>query len=233
MATNTNRLLLRRPQLTDIINVGTDISDNMSILDNNPGVFLCTSLTQPAVNNWVDRIIWETDTKTFKYWDGAAFVVIPPRGAAGGDLAGNYPNPTLAFPPALAVIERTATATVSQNADVVVLLGTVRLTRGLIDTSVANRITITRAGVYLVTTHATWTNTVSGTCYVYAGVNGTVTRLGESNTPNLSEAPHHGASEAWLLAVGDYLQLYVYHTAAAARNLSAGKTFLGATYLMA
>lgn len=57
----------------------------------------CLSSARPS-RPVVGQMIFETDTQLTKFWSGSAWVsgASPPTGAAGGVLAGSYPNPTLA-----------------------------------------------------------------------------------------------------------------------------------------
>lgn len=74
MATTTTYLGLRKPATSDLVNVTTDISDNMDLIDVEEArrglVTYCTASTRPTVNSTNDgRILFETDTYSLKVVD--------------------------------------------------------------------------------------------------------------------------------------------------------------------
>lgn len=76
MATNTTKLGLIKPDLTDVVDVG-NLNDNADDIDAAVGFTLCTSATRPATP-WAGQTIFETDTTSSFVWDGSAWQ------AAGG-----------------------------------------------------------------------------------------------------------------------------------------------------
>ena len=62
------------------------------------GAVSCLSSRRPA-DPVVGQMIFETDTQLSYFWGGSAWVNAgsPPVGAAGGDLSGFYPNPTVNY----------------------------------------------------------------------------------------------------------------------------------------
>lgn len=82
MATSpTPRMGLERP-LEDHQYSRGEYADNLSKIDQFPGVFICTSGTRPV--SWgaahSGMQIWETDRSLMWRWDGAAFVRVGPLG---------------------------------------------------------------------------------------------------------------------------------------------------------
>jgi hypothetical protein len=72
MATNTTKLGLIKPDLTDIVDIG-DLNDNADDIDAAVGATIVTSTTRPTAP-WTGQIIHETDTDLTLVWDGAAWV---------------------------------------------------------------------------------------------------------------------------------------------------------------
>ena len=68
MATNTTKLGLIKPDLTDIVDVG-NLNDNADSIDAAVGFTICTSATRPATP-WAGQTIFETDTTSSFVWDG-------------------------------------------------------------------------------------------------------------------------------------------------------------------
>jgi hypothetical protein len=82
------------------------------------------------------KIWFNTTSNTFKYWDGSAAVVSgTPSGAAGGDLSGTFPNPTIGNNKVVAAaIASSAVTTAKVNAANAVAGGTLMMVDS-IDTS--------------------------------------------------------------------------------------------------
>jgi hypothetical protein len=72
MATNTTKLGLIKPDLTDIVDIG-DLNDNADDIDAAVGAAIVTSTTRPSAP-WTGQIIHETDTDKTLVWDGVAWV---------------------------------------------------------------------------------------------------------------------------------------------------------------
>jgi hypothetical protein len=76
MATFTTRLGLRKPNnTTDLVNVVTDLDDNFDDIDAAIGWLICTSTTRPG-SPWQGQPIYETDTKTYRVWNGTRWAII-------------------------------------------------------------------------------------------------------------------------------------------------------------
>ena len=80
MATNTTKLGLIKPDLTDIVDV-SNLNDNADSIDAAVGFTICTSATRPATP-WAGQIIFETDTGFSYVYDGTDWQAV--GGAAGG-----------------------------------------------------------------------------------------------------------------------------------------------------
>jgi phage gp37-like protein len=72
MATNTTKLGLIKPDLTDIVDIG-DLNDNADDIDAAVGAAIVTSTTRPT-SPWTGQIIHETDTDLTLVWDGSGWV---------------------------------------------------------------------------------------------------------------------------------------------------------------
>ena len=81
MATNTTKLGLIKPDLTDIVDVG-DLNNNADDIDAAVGFTICTSATRPA-SPWAGQTIFETDTTSSFVWDGSAWQA---AGGGGGSI---------------------------------------------------------------------------------------------------------------------------------------------------
>lgn len=73
MATFTTRLGLRKPAGTELVNVVTDINDNLDDLDSVVSSTVCTSGTRPA-SPFQGQVIFETDTNNVLTHNGTAWV---------------------------------------------------------------------------------------------------------------------------------------------------------------
>lgn len=80
MATNTTRLGLIKPDLTDNVDV-TDLNNNADDIDAAIGFTVVTSTTRPSTP-WSGQPIFETDTGNSYVWDGSSWQ------AAGGGSGG-------------------------------------------------------------------------------------------------------------------------------------------------
>jgi hypothetical protein len=91
MATNTTKLGLIKPDLTDIVDIG-DLNDNADDIDAAVGAAIVTSGTRPS-SPWDGQIIHETDTNNTLVWDGTAWEVvsgaIAPGSITATELASN------------------------------------------------------------------------------------------------------------------------------------------------
>lgn len=92
MSSNTNRMVLKRPQVGDSF-LTQDFFDNYTTLDSYPGLFPCTSGTRPGAwgANQNGMCISETDTGLIWRWDGAKFVRMCPKGVLGfGEISVDF-----------------------------------------------------------------------------------------------------------------------------------------------
>lgn len=80
MTTLSDRLGLKRHTTADAFHVA-DYADNWAVLDDFPGIYICTSGTRPT---WAaaqeGMSIYETDKKLVWHWDGAAWERLLPQG---------------------------------------------------------------------------------------------------------------------------------------------------------
>lgn len=77
MSTSTTRMLLTKPDVADSMATGaTTLSANYDVLDSVAGAATFTSGTRPATaaTRWAGRIIFESDTGNYMYWNGIAWV---------------------------------------------------------------------------------------------------------------------------------------------------------------
>jgi hypothetical protein len=81
---NTARIGLEKHTTSDVFQVG-DYADNWELLDDYPGVFICTSGTRPSTwgGGQAGMLIFETDTDLLWQWDGAAWQRYGPKGLLG------------------------------------------------------------------------------------------------------------------------------------------------------
>lgn len=99
MSTLTSRVGLYKPAAdgTELVNVVTDLNNNLDKIDSWLGATICTSGTRPA-SPWSGQIIRESDTAKMYVWSGSAWVQLL-HGTANFDQgitvsSGNY-NATL------------------------------------------------------------------------------------------------------------------------------------------
>jgi hypothetical protein len=85
MATNTTKLGLIKPDLTDIVDIG-DLNDNADDIDAAVGAAIVTSTTRPT-SPWTGQIIYETDTNNTLVWDGTAWEAVSGAIAPGSITA--------------------------------------------------------------------------------------------------------------------------------------------------
>lgn len=84
MPTSSARLGIAKPTTADDFDTA-ELAANWQLVDDHPGIFICTSGTRPSWGANQDGMqIYETDTDLYWRWDGAAFA----RTAAKGYLAG-------------------------------------------------------------------------------------------------------------------------------------------------
>lgn len=72
MATFTSRLGLRKPELSDVVNVQTDFNNNFLNIDNSVNLFPCTISSRPA-NPYVGKLILLIDLQKIQVWTGSSW----------------------------------------------------------------------------------------------------------------------------------------------------------------
>lgn len=82
MATFTSRLGLRKPDLTDVVNVQTDVNNNFLGIDNSINLFPCTISSRPATP-YVGKLILLTDLQKVQVWTGSTWEDIGVSASAG------------------------------------------------------------------------------------------------------------------------------------------------------
>jgi hypothetical protein len=104
MAPKTPRLRLNNPGVNDPFSV-TDLSENWSLLDAHPGVYICTSSTRPTWGEDQDgQLIYETDSSLYWYWKwsgvSGSFIRFAPVGLLGRTVytSANVTNNATASP---------------------------------------------------------------------------------------------------------------------------------------
>jgi len=77
MGTQTSRLKLLKPDVTDNVNVLSQLNANYDSIDAAIGTFICTSTTHPTgTNRFQGQIIFETDTLRSYIWTGGGWTRI-------------------------------------------------------------------------------------------------------------------------------------------------------------
>lgn len=92
MSTLTSRVGLFKPAAdgSELVNVVTDLNNNLDKIDSWLGATICTSGTRPG-SPWSGQIIRESDTAKMYCWSGAAWVQLL-HGTANYDNSINLPN---------------------------------------------------------------------------------------------------------------------------------------------
>lgn len=93
------------------------LNDNFDKIDDAVGAFVCTSSTRPGTP-WDGQIIFETDTNTFKVWNGSAWVTSTITESVTLTNAVTLSNKTLTSPQETTTVSATA-ATGTINFDTV------------------------------------------------------------------------------------------------------------------
>lgn len=70
----TTRLSLNKPGNSDLVNVTTAISNQMTTIDGAMGADICTSSTRPSPT-FTGQFIWETDTELLYRWNGTTWIL--------------------------------------------------------------------------------------------------------------------------------------------------------------
>lgn len=72
MSSFTSRLGLRKPDLTDVVNVQTDVNNNFLAIDNAVNLFPCTISSRPATP-YVGKLILLIDLQKIQVWTGSGW----------------------------------------------------------------------------------------------------------------------------------------------------------------
>lgn len=72
MSSYTSRLVLRKPDTSDVVNVQTDLADNFLKIDNGVNLFPCTISSRPA-NPYPGKLILLTDIGQVQVWTGGSW----------------------------------------------------------------------------------------------------------------------------------------------------------------
>lgn len=93
MATNTTKLVLRKADGADLVNVITDLDNNYDKIDDNPGIRSVTTVAKTSLAGadlWVGRVVYDTDLKAFYYWTGLIWHKVSPESSSKVRTAGSY-----------------------------------------------------------------------------------------------------------------------------------------------
>lgn len=91
MSTSTSRMQLTKPDTGDSMASGaTQLSANYDTIDSIAGAATFTSGTRPAgaTTRWTGRVIFESDTNNYVYWNGSAWIYLGNKDKAR-QLVGN------------------------------------------------------------------------------------------------------------------------------------------------
>ena len=151
---------------------------------------------------------------------------------AGGDLAGTYPNPSLAaFPAARA--KASALQSIPQGVDgapTQVMLDAGTFDTGDIYLEPDDVITIKKRGTYLINGQIGWTGNSAGTRQLRIFAGGALNALDQTN-PSNTGAIRQTVSGSARLAPGDTVMLQAYQTSGAALDTNVNAGAVGGAWL--
>lgn len=164
----------------------------------------------------------------------------PPTGAAGGDLAGSYPNPSIrGGSVSAAAIGTLPGGRLVRNADFSVPTGAGFTpvpfdtesfdTGGLFDPGAPTRLTVPIAGVYALTGGARWAANATGVRSTFLrknGASGAGFLAGGTVPDNGAEEARQSVATVARLQAGDFVELQVQQNTGGALNLTAASTEL-------
>lgn len=107
MASSTPKLQLRKPDGVDLVNVTTDINDNLDKLDANPGLKSVTTTQRNALAGadlWAGRMVYDSTLGKFFWYTGAAWFYV-----AGQEISAS--ETVVAYHAGTGNIDMAATAT--------------------------------------------------------------------------------------------------------------------------
>lgn len=82
MATFTGRAALRKPDLSDVVNVQLDLNNNFLAVDNHINLFPCTISSRPA-NPYPGKLILLTDFLQVQVWTGNSWETVGSQAGVG------------------------------------------------------------------------------------------------------------------------------------------------------
>lgn len=156
-----------------------------------------------------------------------------PSGAAGGDLAGTYPNPTLKAP-RYAIARRTSNQVINNNAVTAISFDSEVADTDTMFAPTAAIMTVKTAGLYRLSAQVEWALAATVTTRMLTAIRvnplgviaNVITVAADERVSSTTEAERQNIACDWILAVTDTIELIVFHTnaAVATRTVVGGAT---------
>jgi hypothetical protein len=169
-------------------------------------VIVCTSSTRPG-SPTEGQVIYETDTDRVYVWNGTAWIEVG-----------------LTFSPPACRVYHNANQSIPNTTVTVLAFNNERFDTASMHDNVTNnsRITITKAGLYVVTGNVEWPTNVAGERVLSVILNAALTTIAQVRAlPNTAERTAMALTTVYKFAAGDYIQLQVYQTIGSALNVNA------------